>query len=279
LRLRETAGALTARAGAIDAAAMPRDATELLERCSWPVLGAPYDVALRDAVEFVLGRFDPLGVVAAGSIVRGSPDRSSDLDIFVIHEPLERQRIQRWFQGVPAELFVNPPVAIRRYFVEEAENARPVTAHMLATGHVVLALDPVVTALRDEARTWLGQRGELSESDATRDRYLLATLLEDALDLAERDPALAAALAGKAALGMLEHHCRVKTGVLPRHKDLLEATASIDADLANLARKLFESGAGLERLDYARSIADRTVGARGFFEWESLLEAVEPDDP
>ncbi len=70
------------------------------------------------------------GIIVAGTHISGNPDPTSDLDIYVIHAHPQRQRIQKRFKGVPAEIFVNPPAAIRRYFAEEVR--RPSTAHMLA---------------------------------------------------------------------------------------------------------------------------------------------------
>lgn len=246
-------------------------------RCSWPALGEPYDLALRAAVDFVVARYDPIGLIASGSIVRGTADASSDLDVYVVIRRLERQRVQRRFHGVPAEIFVNPPVIIRRYFAEEGATARPLTAHMLATGHVVLALDPVVETLREEARAWLAQRVDLTPEDVTRERYLCATRFEDAMDVAGREPGLASALAVEAVLAMLELQCRIATGFVPRRKDLLVAVEKIDGDLAALARALFDSPSNAERVELAGAIADRAVGARGFFEWESALEPVAVD--
>src|SRR5690349_862702 len=78
-------------------------------RFTFPSLPGKYDQALRDAVAFVLERFQPVGIVAAGTIVRGAPDPSSDLDLWVIHLQPVRQRLQKFFQGVPAEIFENPP--------------------------------------------------------------------------------------------------------------------------------------------------------------------------
>ena len=116
-----------------------------------PPLAEPYKTALEEAVAFVLERFDPIGVVASGTIVRGDPSPSSDLDVFVLHRQPWRQRLQRFFNGVPAELFVNPPERVERYFEEEVADGRPVTAHMLATGVVVFAIDPIVEQLRARA--------------------------------------------------------------------------------------------------------------------------------
>ncbi len=118
----------------------------------WPDLAEPYASALRDAVAFVLDRVDPVGIVACGSVIRGTPSPNSDLDIYVVHEADWRQRIQRRFGGVPAEIFINPPTAIRGYFETERRAGRPITAHMLSTGFVVLDRDPVVQGLVDRGR-------------------------------------------------------------------------------------------------------------------------------
>lgn len=87
-----------------------------LKECTWPDLSEPYSLALQQAVEFIAARFDPLGIIACGSILRGMPDPSSDLDMYVIHHRPLRQRIQKTFNSVPSEIFVNPPAEIERYF-------------------------------------------------------------------------------------------------------------------------------------------------------------------
>jgi predicted nucleotidyltransferase len=56
------------------------------EECCWPDLPERFDMALRELVSFVLARFNVAGIVAAGSIVRGTPDPTSDLDIYVVAE-------------------------------------------------------------------------------------------------------------------------------------------------------------------------------------------------
>ena len=130
---------------------------ELLGRCNWPELAEKYDTALRDAVEFIPERYTVSGIIVSGTIIRGAPDPASDLDIYVIHQQPFRQRLQKFFNQVPAEIFVNPPSAVERYFVEEQASRRPLTAHMLATGFVILNLDPVIDELRQKAASLLTQ--------------------------------------------------------------------------------------------------------------------------
>ena len=246
-----------------------------LVACSWPPLAPRHAAALRDAVAFVLAEVDAVGVVAAGTIVRGRPHAASDLDLHVIHEAPVRRRVQRYFgELVPTEIFVNPPAAVRAYFAAEHETGRPATAHMLATGHVVLARHPVVDELRREAAAWLARPSPPSAPALLRARYDAAIRFEDAVDVARDDPATAAMLVGRAVTAMLETWCRTHLGAIPRGKDLLAEVAAHDPRLGATARAVFADGPLASRLAAAEQVADRTVGARGFFEWDSGAEPV-----
>jgi hypothetical protein len=236
--------------------------------CRWPELRAPYAEALREAVRFIIESFEPTAIVAAGSVVRGGGDRSSDLDIYVVHEALFRQRLQRWFGGVPAEIFVNPPAAIREYFRTEYAEGRPCTAHMLATGYAVLGGETFDT-LREEAVEWLSKRSFLSPQEVTVQRYMAATLIEDGEDVAQQDPAMASALLGEAVLTMLRYYTRIRNGALPSTKRLLVEVEHLDPPLARAARLFFGSSGIDERIALAHEIADFCIQARGFFEWDS----------
>jgi uncharacterized protein (TIGR02246 family) len=242
----------------------------------WPDLPAPYDGALRDAVAFVVDTVDPVGIIATGTIVRGTPNASSDLDLVVIHAAAYRRRIQRFFRGVPAEIFINPPMAIRRYFVDEQRDGRQITAHMIATGQVVFSSDPVVDDLRREASDWLATRPEFGDDRVLRDRYAAASRLEDAIDIGAADPASATMLSSEAVIAMLELDCRVNDGRVPRAKELLGDVTRRDPELGRLAHTFFSATSYAARQAAAESIADRTIGARGFFEWDSGNEPVNP---
>ena len=87
-----------------------------LADCHWPAVTEPYATALREAVAFGLARYPLAGIVAGGSILRGEAGPSSDWDLHLIHREPQRQRVQQRFNGVPAEIFVNPPAALRGVF-------------------------------------------------------------------------------------------------------------------------------------------------------------------
>ena len=247
-----------------------------LSQFSWPELPSRFGDALRAAVDFVISEVDPVGIIATGTIVRGTPHASSDLDVYVIHDIPARRRVQRFFgTRVPTEIFINPPAAVRSYFVEEHRDGRPLTAHMFVTGHIVLDRSPVLQQLRQEARDWLDRPSIPSEDVVTRARYGAASAYEDALDVAPNDPATAILLLHRAVRQMLELWCHQRLGASPRAKDLIGRVNDLDPGVATLARRVFSALPFAEQERAAADLAEATSNPRGFFEWDSGFSAVE----
>ena len=105
-------------------------------------------------------------------------------------------------------------------------------------------------------------------------RYHIALLYEDAMDVAARDQATAQMVVSRAVSEMLDFRFTQSGMSIPRHKDLLNELAMLDSRTAELAHRFFEASSLESRLDLAGEIADRTIGARGFFEWETSPEAL-----
>lgn len=236
----------------------------------FPELAAPYAEALRDAVDFILARYEVWSLLACGTIVAGTPDANSDLDLYVIHGKPQRQRVQKRFQGVPTEIFVNPPAAIRHYFAEEV--TRPSTAHMLANGLVLVDRHPVTEQLIAEARSWLATPPNLSDVQLTMRRYMAADTFENAQDIAQHDPANSSLILHQAVQAMIDYSFLAANRPLPRAKRRLAALAALDPSLGELTRRYYEAGTHSERFALAEQIAARTIQATGFFEWETPLE-------
>lgn len=250
---------------------------EFWAQCRFPPLAEPYAGALRDAVTFILENFDVHGILVCGSIVRGNPHPGSDFDIMVLHAKDERQRLQRFFRGVPAEIFVNPPQSIRGYFVEERAAARPLTAHMWTTGVVVLDRHPLIAQLRQEAAVWLALRPDLSAVALTMKRYFSADELENALDVAKDDPAMATLLMHHALFRMIEYRFLATNQNIPRHKELLAGLKTLDA-AAGAAVEQFLLEPDLPRkFALGKAAAQHLTGATGFFEWQTPPETIAPN--
>lgn len=242
---------------------------------NFPNLREPYAPALREAVQFVLSQTQPAGIIAAGSILRGKPDASSDIDLYVIHQQPWRQRLQKWFNGVPCEIFINPPAMVENYFDEEQACARPITAHMFATGFVVLNADPIIDVLILRAKNLLAQPPRSNNLQLMMARYTAATQFEDALDVAGRDIATANMILTKAVTSALAYFFLARNRMIPRDKDLLGELAVLDPKTAAVAQQFFSSAQWQERVASAGVVMDRIIGARGFFEWESAREGVD----
>lgn len=253
---------------------VPDEHPRLLDQCQWPPLPEHYASALREAVAYILKRFSPHSLVACGTIIRGSPDPSSDFDLYVLHDAPWRQRVQKWFQGVPAEIFVNPPHQIERYFEEEQPDGRPMTAHMLASGFIILDTKGAAAHFQQRARHIIGQLPNTSKAQLLFLRYGTATIYEDAADIAARSPENASLLLGVALNDMLRYAFLSANRPVPRHKEMLKSLEGLDPELARLTYAYFRSETLPERLELAGQIADRTIGARGFFEWETPPQEV-----
>jgi GNAT superfamily N-acetyltransferase len=246
----------------------------LLECCRYPELAEPYDTALRQAVEFILGRFDMIGLFACGTIIRGNPSPTSDLDLYVIVRRPQRQRLQRFFNGIACEIFSNPPFQIRKYFSEEQAEGTPITAHMLATGCMLLELDPVVSELRQQAAVLMASPPTIEPRVLFYRRYGLATQLEDGRDVSGSDPLAANLFLNRAVDGMLEYAFLTHGRHIPRTKDMATALQALDPRLAELAQAYTAAVDASQRLAIAEALADVTIQAQGFFEWDGGIEAL-----
>jgi hypothetical protein len=182
-----------------------------------------------------------------------------------------RQRLQRRFRDVPAEIFVNPPARLEAYFAEERASGRPSTAHMLATGFVVFDADPIVDRLLARAADQLADPPRPDAAALRARAYQAASLCEDALDIFEADPEAAQLLLVQAVQLALQQRFWAAGRWQPRAKELLRALAELDPPLAAAARAFVRAADGPERRRLGERIVAQAVGQTGFFEWESEL--------
>lgn len=240
-------------------------------RCIFPDLGAPYEEALRQAVVHILERYDPIAIIVTGTILRGDAGPTSDLDMWVLWDDPRRQRAQRRFNGVPAEIFVNPPARVQRYFDEERGEGRPITAHMVSTGFVVYDGDPALNEIREQAAKELAKGPGVTEEGLTAQRYRAATLLEDGLDILDDDPAGSALLMSSAVETLVRAEYLAAGRWQPRDKELVARLGEVDATLARYVHAFHTAASVGEKASAARMAFHHAIGEVGFFEWESGL--------
>jgi hypothetical protein len=240
----------------------------------WPELEEPYLTALQAASAFIVERFDPVGLLVSGTILRGNPGPTSDLDLQVIHQQPWRQRVQRKFGGVPVEMFVNPPHMIEHYFEVESQQGRPITAHMLATGYSLYDPDGIIARFRARAVDVLESGPPVSEADLALKRYMATTWLDDAEDVAGENPALCSAFLFNAVEDALRYRFWRDRLWQPRNKDLLRSLSDLDPELHALLLCFYRARELTQRVQTARRVLQHSVGETGFFEWESDPEPV-----
>ncbi len=236
----------------------------------WPSLPSRYDRALRLAVSYIQKRFKPTAIIASGTIIRGKPHANSDLDLYVIHRKPFMQRVQKRFNGVPAEIFVNTPATAIKHLMSQREMRRPITAHMISTGFVLLDNEPLLPKLTTKAKQILKKGPKKPDKlDIVHERYFSGSLYEDALDITQKDPATACMILSNAVKQMLLMAVMLAGRYEPRDKDLLQTIKEIDPKLAAWARSFYTVATLKTKIGLAESIADRTIKCRGFIEWES----------
>ena len=186
-----------------------------------------------------------------------------------------RQRVQRWFDEVPVEIFVNPEAAVLGYLDSEAKSGRLFTAHMLSTGVPLVVQDGArLERLLEEASAALSRPPHWDEASLTRARYAAATLVEDALDCWERDQVTAHHLLSKGIDSCLAYWYMSQGRNIPRNKEIAAQVTRSDPELGELLRRFFRSTEEEERWESGLCVADRVLSTRGFFEWESEREPI-----
>lgn len=238
---------------------------------SFSGLPSRYRSAISEAIAVIETRFNPLGIIVTGTIIRGHPHATSDLDIVVIHRETWRQRIQIWCGDVPAEIFVNSVPWIERAFQTDAETARPVMMGMLSTGVIVKDTDNVLAGLVVHAKELFEAGPRASELLTTSWRYRIASLLEDAGDIRDEDMVLSSAMVTEALRDAIRYSLVMSGRWIPREKALLQTFDDVRPDLAQAIRAALGSDLDL-RLDSAKPCIESLVGASGFFPWESPVQ-------
>jgi hypothetical protein len=234
-----------------------------------PPLDPPYDQALVEAIEYVFDVHDDVVAInLAGSVSRGEVDERSDIDLYVIIGGDLRHRDQRIFSGVPAEMFFNPEQRARKSFDADRLQGRAPGIALMAFGHIIYDPDGVFAKLRQDALAAMEAGPAVPDEQVTMQRYASVDRLDNALDVAQRDPAMARMLATEAVSQAIAVWFIERGGWMPRAKDRLEALRRVDPEAADAVEQFMESG---EVAD-AESAIGVLLGVSGFFEWESIPE-------
>ncbi|MBK7870432.1 MAG: nucleotidyltransferase domain-containing protein [Saprospiraceae bacterium] len=231
-----------------------------------------YALALGQALNWITEQYEPIGIIVSGSIIRGNPDKNSDFDIYVIHNQHFRQRVQKYFNDVPCEIFVNNLDHIYSYFDSELKNNRPVTANILSTGVIYMgAENQEIITLLDDAKKYARLSKPLTEQELLIRRYTLANLLEDVTDLLEvKEETTLHYIMSKIVLEAIEFTFAKNQHPLPRIKERIPLLQEIEPTIGNLVAQYYAAITIDEEYHAVKQLVFTLTGETGFFEWESV---------
>jgi predicted nucleotidyltransferase len=154
-------------------------------------VGAPFRIHPRfdQAARIFADRFrkDPnvIGVLATGSVVHGTPDKNSDVDMHVIKKTSRmRERGNTWIKGIEIEYFINPVAQVRQYFKSDWADHEKTMTHMLANSVVLYKKGPVLGQLIREAKRFLSKPlPQMSKTRSELTRYEIDDLRKDLEDM------------------------------------------------------------------------------------------------
>lgn len=220
---------------------------------------------------------DLLGVLAAGSRIRGEGDATSDIDLPVVIAQPRRQRRNSVVEGVEVEMFLNPPFQIRRYFADERASGRGAEQHMWVTGRIFYDPQDVMAELQAEALAqWQAGPPPLSTAERWLARYTAADGVRDIVDVLDADPERATYLIGRLLPEVVNTFYRIQRRWLVKPKRVLLDLATWDTTAANLASSAC-SGTARERFAALEGLISHTLTSLGgampltwAIDWEEL---------
>ena len=233
-----------------------------------------HTLALDQALSWIATQYEPIGIVVSGSIIRGNPNKNSDFDIYVIHNHPFRQRVQKYFNDVPCEIFVNNLDHIYQYFDSELKNNRPVTANILSTGVIYLGEEnQQIITLLDDAKKYARLSPPLTEQELLIRRYTLANLLEDVTDLLDVKEAMTLHyIMSKIVLEAIEFTFAKNQQPLPRIKERIPLLQEVEPAIGDLVARYYAATTIDEQYHAVKQLVFNLTGETGFFEWESIPE-------
>ncbi len=229
-----------------------------------------YTLCINQALAWVRANYSAQAVFICGSIVRGTANADSDFDIYVLHNDNYRQRVQKFFNGVPCEIFINSIVHTHTSFETELKNNRPCTAHMLATGLVYFDNKSIDTvALVEEAKRYMQLSLGLTDKQQVAMQYSIAQAFEDAKDVIDTDEATAVMLLNKTITEVITYLYAVNKKPLPGIKHRIANLQDIDKSIADMVYQFYKAATVKQQHKLVSDVLNKLGIPTGFFEWQS----------
>lgn len=199
---------------------------------------APVEVA-RD----IINRRFPKARLAfvAGSFNRGEDTPSSDIDLVVVFEKVDRAYREAFvFEGWPVEAFIHDPETMHYFFMElDLKDGIPALPQMVLEGvSIPDANDQLAQTLKGLAKSVMEQGPPpLTPEDSRNRRYFIADLLDDLRTPRDRFEAAVVAGALHEALG--DFYFRTRGQWSGARKQLVRRLRRVDPKLAERWERAF----------------------------------------
>jgi hypothetical protein len=145
---------------------------------------------------------------------------------------------------------------------------------MLATGTVLINRSAIISDLITMAELFLNKQPEFDGKQAETLRYKAAVLLEDAIDIKDKDVEMANVFIANAVEAILEWYYYKENLFIPRKKDLIANIERVHPEIGANSRKVMDAVQIEEKIEWLKKLSDITIKTYGFFEWESEREEV-----
>ena len=204
-------------------------------------------------VDELARRADVLGVLLFGSWARGDHRPDSDVDLVVIVRDGFRRGVE--YRGSQAfEIIYTTETAALSYWAAHRDEA----AAMWDVAKVLYDADGTMSRLATGARAVLAEgKPALDDARIASLRFDVEDQLRHVAHVAATDPATAQLLLANKVFGLTATVFDIRGHWTPPPKQRLAALDALDPDLAIAVRRFYTEPALANRLELARSIAER----------------------
>lgn len=175
-----------------------------------------------------------IGIIVTGSVIHSTPDKNSDLDVYVIlKESKNRERGNTRINGIEIEYFINPVKQVSYYLTNELWKH---TAHMLSHWVIIHQKDKIIDKLiKDAKKTLNAKLPALDKVKKELAKYFLDDRKKDLEDaLIKKDVFAFLSLANDLLNRSLDTFYNVHRLPQEKIKRLYNQIKSIDHKFANL---------------------------------------------
>ncbi|TLS38194.1 nucleotidyltransferase domain-containing protein [Pseudalkalibacillus caeni] len=197
----------------------------------------------KEAAKTFISHYFPTSSLAilGGSILRGEETPTSDLDIIILDETLNKAYRESFFEnGWPIEAFIHNRKSIYDFMESDCKRGRPSMPKMLLEGIVLKDITKLADQLKEDAKKMLLEGPEPWTAEQTAlARYSITDLLDDLEG--SREPAEDLFIVNNLAYNLHEFILRTNRQWIGQGKWIVRALRNYDQELADRFVLAFDS--------------------------------------